>query len=137
MKASYVRNHKPNDDAEINITPMLDVVFIMLIFFIVTTSFTKELGLKIFSTSNSVIDANNNRKVKVATIKLDVANNHSINGIATTLEGIQFLLANLKASNPDLKVQIIASKEVKTGDLVSTIHQVKQNEINHYTVRSF
>ena len=33
------------DEAEINITPMLDIVFIMLIFFIVTTSFVKEKGL--------------------------------------------------------------------------------------------
>ncbi|MCP4046425.1 MAG: biopolymer transporter ExbD, partial [Gammaproteobacteria bacterium] len=38
------RRHAHTDDAEINITPMLDIVFIMLIFFIVTTSFTKETG---------------------------------------------------------------------------------------------
>ena len=35
------------DDAGINITPMLDIVFIMLIFFIVTTSFIKEKGLEV------------------------------------------------------------------------------------------
>ena len=33
------------EEAEINLTPMLDVVFIMLIFFIVTASFVKESGL--------------------------------------------------------------------------------------------
>ena len=38
------RRHAQVDEAEINITPMLDIVFIMLIFFIVTTSFTKETG---------------------------------------------------------------------------------------------
>ena len=38
------RRHAHTEDAEINITPMLDIVFIMLIFFIVTTSFTKETG---------------------------------------------------------------------------------------------
>ena len=43
-----MRNHqRPEDEAEINITPMLDVVFIMLIFFIVTTSFVRESGLDI------------------------------------------------------------------------------------------
>ena len=35
------------EEAEINITPMLDVVFIMLIFFIVTASFVKESGLEV------------------------------------------------------------------------------------------
>jgi biopolymer transport protein ExbD len=41
------RRHAHLEDAEINITPMLDIVFIMLIFFIVTTSFTKESGAAI------------------------------------------------------------------------------------------
>ncbi|MEM7055070.1 MAG: biopolymer transporter ExbD, partial [Pseudomonadota bacterium] len=41
------RRHRPEDEAEINITPMLDIVFIMLIFFIVTTSFVREQGLDI------------------------------------------------------------------------------------------
>ncbi|MED6343818.1 MAG: biopolymer transporter ExbD, partial [Pseudomonadota bacterium] len=36
------RIRKKNEESEINITPMLDIVFIMLIFFIVTTSFVKE-----------------------------------------------------------------------------------------------
>ncbi len=35
------------EDNEINLTPMLDVVFIMLIFFIVTASFVKEAGLDV------------------------------------------------------------------------------------------
>ncbi|MBA3563783.1 MAG: biopolymer transporter ExbD, partial [Gammaproteobacteria bacterium] len=39
------RHATGEEDAEINITPMLDIVFIMLIFFIVTTSFIKETGI--------------------------------------------------------------------------------------------
>jgi len=35
------------DDTEINLTPMLDVTFIMLIFFIVTSSFVKEAGIDV------------------------------------------------------------------------------------------
>ena len=128
------RTFRKKDEAQINITPMLDVVFIMLIFFIVTTTFNKETGLRIFSTNNSTI---NSDKVKVATIKLETNDNYTINGVATTLNGIQSLLANLKAANPELKAQIISSKEVKTGLLVSAIAQIKQNGIQQYTVSSF
>ena len=39
------RSARLDDDAEVDLTPMLDVVFIMLIFFIVTASFIKEVGL--------------------------------------------------------------------------------------------
>ncbi len=128
------RTFRNKDEAEINITPMLDVVFIMLIFFIVTTTFNKETGLRIFATNSSTI---NSDKVKVATIKLDTNYNYTVNGVATTLDGIESLLANLKAANPELKAQIISSKDVKTGELVSAIAQIKQNGIQQYTVSSF
>ena len=36
-----------NGDNELNLTPMLDIVFIMLIFFVVTTSFVKESGIEV------------------------------------------------------------------------------------------
>ena len=41
------RHKRQQDDSEINITPMLDIVFIMLIFFIVTTSFVRESGIDV------------------------------------------------------------------------------------------
>lgn len=42
------KKHKTvEDEADIDMTPMLDIVFIMLIFFIVTTSFVKEKGLEV------------------------------------------------------------------------------------------
>jgi biopolymer transport protein ExbD len=44
----HIANIKSEDDeAEINLTPMLDVVFIMLIFFIVTATFIRETGLEV------------------------------------------------------------------------------------------
>ncbi len=50
------------EENEINLTPMLDVVFIMLIFFIVTASFIKEAGIQVnrplAETSDSQPDAN-------------------------------------------------------------------------------
>ena len=39
------KSNRADDESDINITPMLDIVFIMLIFFIVTTSFVKEPGI--------------------------------------------------------------------------------------------
>ncbi len=41
------RIHKSDDEADINLTPMLDVVFIMLIFFIVTATFIKQAGIDV------------------------------------------------------------------------------------------
>ena len=41
------RSRGNEDESEINITPMLDVVFIMLIFFIVTATFIKQAGIEV------------------------------------------------------------------------------------------
>jgi len=62
MRRSHSGVTIEDEDNEINLTPMLDVVFIMLIFFIVTASFIKEAGIDVnrpdAPTSESVADAN-------------------------------------------------------------------------------
>jgi biopolymer transport protein ExbD len=128
------RNLKTNEEAEINITPMLDVVFIMLIFFIVTTSFVKETGLGIFRSNQST---NPKNEFKVANIKLNSNYTHSVNGVETDLVGIQSLLTQIKAENPEVKVQIMSSIDTKTGDLVKVIQQVKNTKIESYSISSF
>ena len=45
MRSRHVASEQ--EDAELNMTPMIDIVFIMLIFFIVTTSFVKETGIEV------------------------------------------------------------------------------------------
>ncbi len=47
MRRRFGSSSAESDDSEINLTPMLDVVFIMLIFFIVTATFVKEVGLDV------------------------------------------------------------------------------------------
>ena len=47
MRRPFGRGRDDEGDNQINLTPMLDVVFIMLIFFIVTATFVKEVGLDV------------------------------------------------------------------------------------------
>lgn len=51
------RRHASKDEPEINITPMLDIVFIMLIFFIVTSSFVKEPGVELMKPQATMTEA--------------------------------------------------------------------------------
>ena len=57
------RRKRPAEDSTIDITPMLDIVFIMLIFFIVTTTFIKETGVEVNrpNASTAVADERGNR----------------------------------------------------------------------------
>ena len=47
MSRTNQRGARADEDSDINLTPMLDVVFIMLIFFIVTATFIKQAGIEI------------------------------------------------------------------------------------------
>jgi biopolymer transport protein ExbD len=47
MSRTNQRGARPDEDSDINLTPMLDVVFIMLIFFIVTATFIKQAGIEV------------------------------------------------------------------------------------------
>ena len=55
--ASTGRRQAQSNESQIDLTPMLDVVFIMLIFFIVTSSFVKEPGVEIFKPQATTTEA--------------------------------------------------------------------------------
>ena len=48
MRRDATRFSRTDEESDINLTPMLDVVFIMLIFFIVTATFIKQAGIDVF-----------------------------------------------------------------------------------------
>ncbi|MGJ8662359.1 MAG: ExbD/TolR family protein [Marinicella sp.] len=130
-----MRSHRAvlEQQEEINITPMMDVVFIMLIFFIVTTSFVKEKGLSI---SRAGTSQPQDQLGKIVSIKLD-SQGHSINGMSVPLDGIEARLSQLKAENPDLKAQLFSAKEIKIDTLIRAVDQVKEADITAFSVSTF
>ncbi len=65
MRRKFKKNR---EESEINITPMLDIVFIMLIFFIVTTSFVKEISIDVNRPAKSPIKEQ--KKSEVISVKI-------------------------------------------------------------------
>jgi biopolymer transport protein ExbD len=129
---AYIRKPLTNND-EINITPMMDVVFIMLIFFIVTTSFVKESGIGI---SGSKIASSTDDQIKIANIKLDNSG-YSINGNPVSLEGIEARLSQMKAESPEIKAQLFSAKDIKVATLIRAVEQVKEAQISGLSVSSY
>ncbi len=114
---------KSKEETEINLTPMLDVVFIMLIFFIVTTSFVKETGIEVNRPS-----AKSAKSKSKANILIAIRNNNEI-WIDKRMVDIRSVRANierLKAENNSQSSVIIQSDtESKTGVLVKVMDQVR------------
>lgn len=125
-------SHKQyKEETEINLTPMLDVVFIMLIFFIVTTSFVKESGIEVNRPS-----AQTSKQKAKANILIAIRNDNEI-WIDKRMVDIRAVRANierLKASNSQNSIVIQADKDAKTGTLVQVMDQVRLAGITNISI---
>ncbi len=114
------RKNRANDEAEINITPMLDIVFIMLIFFIVTTSFVKEKGLEVSRPSNSPPKEVKKNKGPIV-VKIDANGNIMMKGRMLERKAVQANLEREKAEKPDSPLIIAAHPDAETDALVTIL----------------
>jgi biopolymer transport protein ExbD len=118
------RRHRIDDEVEINITPMLDIVFIMLIFFIVTTSFVKEQGLEVSRPSNSPPKEIKQDKGPIV-IKINSASLISVKGRILEPRAVQANLEREKAEKPTSPLIVAAHPEADTEALVTILDAAK------------
>jgi biopolymer transport protein ExbD len=118
------RKHHIEDDAEINITPMLDIVFIMLIFFIVTTSFVREQGLEVSRPSNTPPKEIRQNRGPIV-VRIDSASLISIKGRLLEPRAVQANLERERAEKPDSPLIIAAHPEASTESLVTILDAAK------------
>jgi len=121
---SVRKRHLIDDEAEINITPMLDIVFIMLIFFIVTTSFVKEKGLEVSRPSNTPPKEIREKKGPIV-VKVDANDLISIKGRILEPGAVQANLEREKAEKPDSTLIVAAHPEASTDSLVTILDAAK------------
>lgn len=112
------RRGRAQEEDEVNLTPMLDVVFIMLIFFIVTASFLKESGLDVSRPDAAPSEQKANESI-VVTIAGD--GQLWINGRQTDPRAVRPNIERLHAENPDGPVVISAAEEAQNGLIVQVI----------------
>ena len=111
------------EESEINITPMLDVVFIMLIFFIVTATFVKESGIDV-----NRPDAATATKQEKANILIAISANNTIwlDRRQIDIRSVRPNIERLHAENPQGTVVIQADKESKTETLIQVMDASRQ-----------
>ena len=111
------------EDNEINLTPMLDVVFIMLIFFIVTASFIKEAGIQVERPDTTTAD-----KQEDAAILIAISSNDEIwiDRKETDPRAVRGMIERLHAENPKGSIVIQADEESTNEMLVIVMEAAKQ-----------
>lgn len=116
------KHHGTTEEADIDMTPMLDIVFIMLIFFIVTTSFVKETGIDVSRPNASTAERKERGNILIA---IKPNGDVWIAKRKVELRAVRANVERLHAENPEGTVVIIADKEAQTGTLVEVMDQVR------------
>jgi biopolymer transport protein ExbD len=116
------RRHKI-DEAEINIAPMLDIIFILLIFFIVTTSFVKEFGVDMSRPSNA--PPKTEKISEVIFVKIDANDQIFIKDRLTDIRAVRANIESALAASAESPVVVAAARESDAGVLVRVVDQAR------------
>ena len=101
---------------DVNLTPMLDVVFILLIFFIVTAQFIKEPGVDISRTDVENAERQNPLGILIA---IDEESEIYIDKEVVTLQEVGFRIRELREDNPKGRLVVQADEDSDAGVLIS------------------
>ncbi len=126
------KRHHEEEDAAIDMTPMLDIVFIMLIFFIVTTSFVKEAGIEVDKPQAS--QAKNPGKNANIFIAINNKDEIWMDKRQVDVERVKANIEKMIAEQPSDVVIIQGDKNAKHGLIMKVMDQVKMAGIDRISV---
>ncbi len=135
MKTVASSLRKKNDESNIDLTPMLDVVFILLIFFVVTASFVKESTLNVQGQ-----DSNNNPPPPSSDmpqnilIQLDARDQIFFNQERIDPSAVRARVASHRAENPVASVVVQVNKDSTANTLVTVMNSSREAGANDISV---
>ena len=124
--ARKMRAAAESAEDDVNLTPMLDVVFILLIFFIVTAQFIREPGVEI-----DRVEVNNKERQNPLGILIAIDANSEIymNKQVVSMSEVGFRIRELREDNPKGRLVVQADAEAQAGVLIDLMEIV--NEIDN------
>lgn len=130
---SRKHRHVIEDETEVDMTPMLDIVFIMLIFFIVTTSFIKESGIEITRPNDNQSEAPPNPTSPIV-IRISDTDDVTLNNALIDVAQVEARVSAELSKKPKAAVIVQTAEGANTGVLVGVVDAAKQAGVAQVTV---
>ena len=121
-----------SDETGIDLAPMLDFVLNLLIFFIITAVFTKEIGLTVSRPGSSA--AAEKKEAGSILITIGATGDIVVDKRETDVRSVRAAIERLHAQRPDDAVVVVAEKGAQTGLLVQVIDQVRQGGVQNVSI---
>jgi biopolymer transport protein ExbD len=122
MRRQANRFSRSDENADINLTPMLDVVFIMLIFFIVTATFIKQAGIDIMRPDAATAEQKPTVSVLVA---ISASGDIWIDKIKVDVSAVRAHIERIHAENPKGGLVIQADRDAKSEKLMAVLNAAR------------
>ena len=107
---------------DINMGPLVDMVFLLLIFFVVTTSFVKESGIDVNRSTAATAEIKDRGNIMIS---VTAEGEVYFEGKRIDVRSVRALVERALAEDPDSGIVVIADKESKTGAVVQTMDQCR------------
>ncbi|HEY0551634.1 MAG TPA: biopolymer transporter ExbD [Verrucomicrobiae bacterium] len=120
--------------SEINITPLLDLAFVLLIIFVITTPLLEQglaMNLPKGGTPDTKIEKDN-----VRTVEIDARGNFMLNRTRMTVAQIETELVNVYRKNPNLVVFVRADKDGRIEPFAEIMNRCIKNGITKFSFRT-
>ena len=118
-----ITSGSPDDESQVDITPLIDIVFIMLIFFIVTATFVKEAGIDVNKPDAPTAEVKKKANILIA---IDANNNIWLDRRKIDIRSVIPNIKRLRSENPQGSVVIQADEESKNKMLVEVMDAARQ-----------
>ena len=125
--------HVQEESDEINLTPMLDVVFIMLIFFIVTANFIKEPGLEINRPDSDTAETQENAAILIA---VGPTGEVWMDGRRIDVRQVKANVVKLLADNPQGSVVIQADEKAMADTIIQVMDGAREAGVSAISLAS-
>lgn len=119
------------ESEEINLTPMLDVVFIMLIFFIVTATFIKEAGIQVERPDTFTADTQDDAAILIA---ISASDEIWIDRKEREPQAVRGIIERLHAENPKGSIVIQADEDSTNEKLVMVLEAAKAAGVTNVSI---
>ena len=121
------RKRRAADEASIDMTPMLDIVFILLIFFIVTATFIQERALDLTPPPPS--NTENVQPQPTILIRVDADSLVYVNNRPVDIGSVRSNIERLRAETPESAVLVQAHPEAKNGLVLRVVDQARSANV--------
>ena len=109
-------------EVNINMGPLVDMVFLLLIFFVVTTSFVKETGIEVHRSTAATAEMKERGNIMLG---ISADGQVYMEGKRRDVRSVRALIERALAEDPESGVVIVADKDSNTGTVVQAMDQCR------------